>query len=127
MSTDEIEWINRKIIKNFSLEKVIESITILDSETVINEIEGLISAIERVFSRKIENKIQMVLYVHVSCLIERLIRKQPINAYSVNQSTIPKFFFTAIREVFSGIEKKYSVIIPESELSYLYSILYSYH
>lgn len=126
LNSNEIEGINHKIIKNFSLEKVIESITILDSETVINEIETLISSLEVLFNRKIENKIQMVLYVHISCLIERLIRNQPINGYPIEKSEIPVTFFEVIRKVFSGIEKKYSVTIPETELSYLYSILYMY-
>lgn len=126
LNSEEIEGINRKIVKNFSLEKVIESITILDSSTVINEIEALISTFEVLFNRKIENKIQMVLYVHISCLIERLIRNQPINGYPIEKTKIPATFFEVIRKVFSGIESKYSVTIPESELSYLYSILYMY-
>ncbi|EOL45328.1 sigma 54-interacting transcriptional regulator [Enterococcus phoeniculicola] len=128
LTIEKIEEVNRKIIKNFSLEKVIESITILDSETVINEIEEIISQLEILFNRKIENKIQMTLYVHIGCLIERLIRNQPILGYSQTQlEKIPPSFFEVMKKVLSGIENKYSVTIPSSELGYLYDILYMYH
>mgnify|MGYP005982736215 CR=1 FL=1 len=127
LSLEKIEAVNRKIVKNFSLEKVIESITILDSETVINEIEEIISQFEILFNRKIENKIQMTLYVHIGCLIERLIRNQPILGYSQTElEKIPPNFFEVMKKVLSGIENKYSVTIPPSELGYLYDILYMY-
>lgn len=127
LSSEEIQKINRKLIKNFSLEKVIESITILDSEILINELEEIIAQLEVLLDRKIENKIQMTLYIHMSCQIERLIRNQPITGFSPDKvAEIPTKFFEVMRRVFSGMEKKYSVTIPQAELVYLYSILYDY-
>ncbi|MCD5001960.1 sigma 54-interacting transcriptional regulator [Enterococcus saccharolyticus] len=127
LTKEETEQLNRKIIKNFSLDKVIESITILESRTVINEIEKILAQFEVLFNRKIENKIQMTLYVHIACLIERLIRNQAINEYPEESfNEIPTNVLDAIRRVLSGIENKYSVTIPPSELGYLYSILFEY-
>jgi sigma-54 dependent transcriptional regulator of gfr operon len=127
LTKEETERLNRKIIKNFSLDKVIESITILESSTVINEIEQIISQFELLFNQKIENKIQMTLYVHIACLIERLIRNQAITEYPEEDfQEIPQNVLDPLKRVLSGIENKYSVTIPSSELGYLYSILFEY-
>jgi sigma-54 dependent transcriptional regulator of gfr operon len=99
----------------------------LESSTVINEIEQIISQFELLFNQKIENKIQMTLYVHIACLIERLIRNQAITEYPEEDfQEIPQNVLDPLKRVLSGIENKYSVTIPSSELGYLYSILFEY-
>ncbi|MCH4015818.1 PRD domain-containing protein [Pediococcus pentosaceus] len=67
----------------------------------------------------------MSLYVHISCLIERLIRNEPITTYdlSVIGDTNAKQTFKWIKEAFSVIEKIYSVEIPESEYGYIFDII----
>ena len=63
----------------------------------------------------------------MSCQIERLIRNQPITGFSPDKvAEIPTKFFEVMRRVFSGMEKKYSVTIPQAELVYIYCILYDY-
>ncbi|WWL94816.1 PRD domain-containing protein [Pediococcus acidilactici] len=67
----------------------------------------------------------MSLYVHVSCLIERLIRNEPITSYDLEQlsDTEDQRLFKWIKESFSVIEKIYSVEIPASEYGYIFDII----
>ncbi len=64
--------------------------------------------------------------MHVSCLIERLIRNVPIEIYSGNDidEECREEQLVRIKEAFSVIEEDYSVKIPNSELKYIYDILF---
>ncbi|MCC9083133.1 PRD domain-containing protein [Enterococcus faecium] len=65
------------------------------------------------------------MYVHVSCLIERLIRQMPIETYQGLEKwkQCQKEGLSAIKSAFSVIEEHYSVMIPNSEIAYIYDIL----
>ncbi|MBX4223846.1 hypothetical protein KYX88_13840, partial [Enterococcus faecium] len=81
MNVSDKETFNQNIIRNFSLEKVLDSVTILDTEKVMEEIDHFMRELEVQLNRRISNPKKLALYVHVSCLIERLIRQMPIETY----------------------------------------------
>lgn len=125
MSEEERSLFNANIIRNFSLEKVIDSVTILDTEKVMKEVELFMRELEEITETTITNSQKLSLYVHVSCLIERLIRNVPIETYKGYDKLYQcqKATLFKIKTAFSVIEKDYSVKIPESELAYIYDIL----
>lgn len=126
MTPEENEHFNNRIVRNFSLEKVINSVTILDTDKVMSEIELFMRIFESLMEEQISNERKLALYVHISCLIERLIRNETIEIYStenaVNQCR--KEQTNKIKEAFSVIEKNYSVEIPDSELAYIHDIIF---
>ena len=63
--------------------------------------------------------------MHISCLIERLIRNIPIETYKGYEELhqCQKDLLFKIKSAFSVIENDYSVKIPNSELAYIYDIL----
>lgn len=117
---------NTNVIRNFSLEKVIDSVTILDTEKVMGEIEIFMRELEANSGVVISNAKKLALYVHVSCLIERLIRNIPIDTYAGYETLYQcqKPALVAIKNAFSVIENDYSVKIPDSEIAYIYDIVY---
>lgn len=117
---------NTNVIRNFSLEKVIDSVTILDTEKVMGEIEIFMRELEANSGLVISNAKKLALYVHVSCLIERLIRNIPIDTYAGYELLYQcqKTALVAIKNAFSVIENDYSVKIPDSEIAYIYDIVY---
>ena len=125
MNVSDKETFNQNIIRNFSLEKVLDSVTILDTEKVMEEIDHFMRELEVQLNRRISNPKKLALYVHVSCLIERLIRQMPIETYQGlekwEQCQIEEV--SAIKSAFSVIEEHYSVMIPNSEIAYIYDIL----
>lgn len=119
-----IQEINNRMIKNFSLERVIESVTILDSSKVINYIEQCIHHYEIITHQSLSNDKKIALYIHLSCLIERLVRNVPLeNHLYQNHSQCQKISLEQIKEACSVIETVYSVKIPEVELLYIQDII----
>ncbi|MEN2255961.1 PRD domain-containing protein [Enterococcus faecium] len=126
MTPKENEQFNNRLIRNFSLKKVIDSVTILDTDKVMSEIELFMRIFEELTEQQIANERKLALYVHISCLIERLIRNEGIENYSggsvINQCQ--KEQLEKMKEAFSVIEKNYSVEIPDSELIYIHDIIF---
>ncbi|EOH98414.1 sigma-54 dependent DNA-binding response regulator [Enterococcus moraviensis ATCC BAA-383] len=120
------EEFSNQLIRNFSLDRVIQSVTILDTEKIIVQIEGFMKQLEERLGQRITNDRKLALYVHVSCLVERLIRNVPIEVYSGFDTLkeCHKKELKHIKETFSVIEKVYSVNIPGSELSYVHDVLF---
>lgn len=126
MTPEENEQFNNRMIRNFSLKKVIDSVTILDSDKVMSEVELFMRIFEELTEQQIANEGKLALYIHISCLIERLIRNETIENYSWERFTnqCQKEQLKKIKEAFSVIEKNYSVKIPDSELAYIHDIIF---
>ncbi|KNC92140.1 sigma 54-interacting transcriptional regulator [Trabulsiella odontotermitis] len=120
-STDQVNEINNLLLKNFSLRRVIESVTILDTGKVINQVEQFVFRYEHLAGCQVPNDRKVALYVHISCLIERLIRNASPGTYSGQQC--PESELTLLRQAFSVIESSYSVKIPVVELYYIHDVL----
>ena len=126
-SNQEIETILNNLVKNFSLEQTINMVTILDAPKVIENITIFIQELERRFSITLSNQKKFTLYVHVSYLIERLIRKEANNLdYNYEKSFSQKYAneLSKIKAAFSVISDNYSVKIPQSELIYIDQIVF---
>ncbi|MFB2832017.1 sigma 54-interacting transcriptional regulator [Aeromonas jandaei] len=120
-SSEQVCEINNLILKNFSLRRVIESVTILDTGKVINQVEQFLLRYEHLAGCDVPNDRKVALYVHISCLIERQIRNASPSHYSGRQC--PQSELATLREAFSVIESGYSVKIPAVELYYIHDIL----
>jgi Transcriptional antiterminator len=118
---EQVAEINNLLLKNFSLRRVIESVTILDTSKVINHVEQFLLRYEHLSGQSMTNERKVALYVHISCLIERLIRHAGITVDSGQQC--PEYELNMLREAFSVIESNYSVKIPRAELTYIHNIL----
>lgn len=125
IGNDQIEVINNNLLRNFSLERVIDSITILDTEKIITHVEEFLNRLEMLINQKITNDKKVGLYVHTSCLVERLIRQEPIKTYpNINEfMKCHKNTIKIIKEAFSVIESIYSVEINIAEIGYIYDYI----
>ncbi|MDF7639239.1 sigma 54-interacting transcriptional regulator [Lactobacillus sp. ESL0791] len=126
-SEQEITAISDSLVKNFSLERTINSVTILDAPKVIENITIFIQELERTFSLTLSNKQKFTLYVHISYLIERLIRKETNDLdpeFEKEFSQKHKQELQKIETAFSVIKDSYSVKIPLSELIYIDQIIF---
>lgn len=124
----EIDEISNNLVKNFSLEQTINMVTILDVPKVIENITICIQELERRFSFTLSNQKKFTLYVHVSYLIERLIRKEDNNINPDFEKTFAKQHVSDLDKIdaaFSVISDNYNVKIPVSELIYVYQIIFN--
>lgn len=126
LDEEMIAYVNNQLVRNFSLNRVIQSVTILDTEKVISQMEFFAGDLERMWQQRITNDRKLALFVHTSCLIERLIRNEAIDNYHASNTLLQchEKQLNEIKKAFSVIEKVYSVAIPESEVCYIYDVLF---
>ena len=83
-------------------------------------------------NKRLTNDKKVALYVHVSCMVERLIRQAPIENYPNIEEfkQCQKEMIILIRKAFSVIEDIYNVKMNVAEIGYIYDYLVapsSYH
>lgn len=125
----EIKLIMNNLVKNFSLERTINMVTILDAPKVIENITIFLQELERRFSISLSNQKKFTLYVHISYLIERLIRKEKNDLDPEYAKTYAHKYATdlkIIKAAFSVIIDNYNVKIPVSELIYIDQIIFNH-
>lgn len=119
--------INQSFIKYFSLESVLDYITILNPSKIIEQVERAISILQYELKVTFSNAIKISLYIHLSCLIERLITKAELDNYEPDVikhfEKYNKRFIEICKKSFSVIEKIYSVSIPITEIYFIYELL----
>lgn len=120
-----IQTINDRLVHNFSLKRVIAQLTILDTGKILEHLDSCIGTLEILLKKRLENQKKINLYVHVSCMLERLIRQLPIESYPEQGllEECQKEILCMIQNAFSVIEDIYSVTIPLSEIGYIYDIV----
>ncbi|WP_461202916.1 sigma 54-interacting transcriptional regulator [Enterococcus sp. N342-3-1-2] len=126
LDTKGREIVNDRMVKNFSLIRVLESLTILDTQKIMELIEVLIVELEERLSLKLKNARKIGLYVHISCMIERLIRQVEITEFSDLESFVfvHQREIKTIKDAISVLETTYSVQIPLPEICYIHNILF---
>lgn len=113
------------LLKNFTLNNIVNHLTILNANKVLEDVEEVVSYIEQQCNIVLSATIKVGLYMHISCLIERLITRTQVGVYE----GIDEFekqherFIEIVRNSFSVIEQRYSVEIPTTEIAYIYSYI----
>ena len=125
LSTDEIEMLNQNFLKIFSLQNLLKHLTILDADKVLDHVEDAVEKLQYLLGIKLNNKTIVGLYLHISCLIERLIKKNPIDTYLCMERFLveQKQFIQFVKESFSAVEEFYNIEIPVTEIGYIYDYI----
>ena len=65
------------------------------------------------------------MYIHISCLIERLVTKTAITSYEDIEGFEEEhdFFIQQVKDSFAEIIQHYSIEIPTTEIAYLYAYI----
>lgn len=125
LSETTVEEINKNIVKKFSLENIINRLTILNPSKIIDQVERAISEIEIGVNRKFDNNLKVSLLIHISCLIERIIVRDYIdvmNGYEEFEIQ-NKEFIRLIRDAFKEISTMYKVEIPIGEIQIIHQVI----
>lgn len=121
LSDDELRMFNENIAKNFTLDNIVNHLTILNPQKVMEDVEEIVSELEKLFKCSLDITTKVGVYVHLSCLIERLILRQGIMESEGMEDFAKKYpdLIESIKDIFSGVEYRYSVEIPIPEIRYL--------
>ena len=63
------------------MDNLLDYLTILDSDKIINSVEKIIKTIQRELQMVLSSNIALGLYIHISCLIERLIINKNVTKF----------------------------------------------
>jgi sigma-54 dependent transcriptional regulator of gfr operon len=125
LDANQLEVFNQNLLKNFTLNNVVKSITILNPDKLLDEVEESVRRLQRITGQKIEGKLMIGLYVHLCCLVERLVTKNAIENYQNLEyfEENHQDFITEVKECFQGITGHYRVELPVSEIAYIYDYI----
>ena len=125
LTSDEIELFNQNIVKNFTLNNIVNHLTILNAQKVLEDVEDIVDNLEKHLTKRLPSASKVGLYVHLSCLIERLIMKNEVHLMEDPVDFIKEHenFIKFVKDSFSVVENRYSVEIPISEIIYIYNYI----
>lgn len=115
------------LIKNFSLENVVENLTILNAKNLMDLVVDSVEKLTQSLKKSIDARTRIGIYIHICFLIERLVTK---NEIQVDEDITAVFleknkkFIQITEQSFRNMLESYSVQLPVSEIKYLYDYIY---
>lgn len=125
LNQDEIQVFNEQLLKNFSLQNIMENLTILNPRKLLDFVSVSINELQRRLQIKFQSKTIVGIYIHVSFLIERLVTNHPIDYVGDLDvfKTQHARFIQKVQDSFEIMLKDYNVRLPMSEIYYLYNYI----
>ena len=125
LSIEEIDVFSKNLLHNFSLENALNSLSILDAKKLLDFVEEAVQQMQVQLGHQLYGNTIAGLYIHMCCMIERLVTKEPIQ----NREGLAIFeehhqrFIDIVKKCFAKIGNHYGVEISLSEISYLYDYI----
>lgn len=125
LSQTEIDLFNQQLLKNFSLQSVMENLTILNPNRLLDNISDAVQQLQHLMSRKFHSKTIAGIYIHISFLMERLVTKNAIETHKDLGQFVESqaVFINDVKKSFEGMLTHYNVELPISEVAYLYDYI----
>ena len=126
MDEGQLKSFIQNLLKNFTLQNVVESITILNPSKLLDEVEQWVDGLQKITGQRVDQRVITGLYVHLCCMVERLVTKTAIENYQDLESfrREQKEFIGQVKECFRDIASHYKVELPVSEIAYLYDYIH---
>ena len=125
LTEEEFEHFKQNLVNQFSLENVVESLTILNASRVLSLVADMLEEMQRALGSHFQPKTIVGLNLHISCLIERLVKKEEIKSYR----NLDRFceehrdFMELTRRCFARLAEQYRIALPDSEIGYIYDYI----
>lgn len=123
VSPEKFESLKLEFIKFFSMEGIVSRLQFLNPNIIINEVEDIILKYEQKYDMELFGSVKLNLYMHIACMIERLMTSDEDGEDMVEElSEEKKKFYKISKEIFYSTEKKYHIDLNQYELSLLYEL-----
>ncbi|WP_119327237.1 sigma 54-interacting transcriptional regulator [Companilactobacillus musae] len=113
------------LLMNFTIKRMISSVTILDPNSLIKITDSTVSKMENLLSTKFKTNKRILLIIHESGMVERLIRKQTLD----QQNDIAEFelkhqkMFDLVSQAVQPLEEQYNIKISPEEIRLIIEII----
>lgn len=111
--------------KDFTLQNVVGYLTILNPKVLLDSVTLAIDDLQDRLNKRFGGKTLIGIYIHVCCLIERLVTKTAITEYVDLEGfeRDNKAFIACVHEAFKNLSIRYNITIPTSEIAYLHEFI----
>lgn len=126
-TSDEIDLILDRIVKNLNMTNIMSRLTILNPEILMNDVQQIIRSMELQLVLQFEPDLRQLLYMHIGVMVERLMQekgKVSKNSYEKFEMCHKKFCDIA-KNSLSVMESHYHVSVNEREIKMIYDIIES--
>ena len=125
LSAFEFETFKKNMLNAFSLQNVVESLTILNATKVLTLVDEMLEELQLQMQQRFLPKTIMGLNVHISCLIERMVKKEEIGTHLNLTEFVENNsdFIEKVRRSFANIAKQYNIELVMSEIAYIYDYI----
>lgn len=122
MSWEELKTFDEKLVQNFTLQNVLQYLTILDADKLLGYIKIAVDQLQDRMDCHFSVKTIIGIYIHICCLMERLVTKTPITDYENLENFMreQQEFIHLLTESFRELTSQYNVELPISEIAYLH-------
>ncbi|MGL4654975.1 MAG: PRD domain-containing protein, partial [Sarcina sp.] len=120
-----IKEIKDNIIKLFSLENIINQLTILNPNKIIEEVSEIINRYQIYLNKDFGSELKLILFIHISSLIERMVMREEI----LESAKEEKFkeenmeFIIETEKIFKDVLDEYRVKLTVAEIINIYYII----
>ncbi len=124
LNEDNLKQLIINVRRNFTLMNVLNYLTILNPKPLLDATTAAIDSLQVRRKVNLEGRTLVAIYIHVCILIERLVTKTSILQ---NDDATDEFvskhqdFINDVHVSFTNIESHYNIMIPNSEMKYIYS------
>ncbi len=112
---NELKVLNKNILKNFSLTNLMEQLTILNPTKLLEQVSDAIYILQNDLGISFDNNTCFGLYVHISCLIERLVKQNTLEDEIYFNETSEEF--QNFRHILSNLSVSLNIIIVSTSRS----------
>ena len=129
LDIEEMKQFKNNILKNFSLSNLMSTLTILNPTILLEHVASALDQLQEKLGISLSNGTCVGLYVHICCLIERLVTHSSIDNYPHLETFMKEqaTFMQIMKSCFSVVERYYSVEITPSEMAYVYEYIENNH
>lgn len=125
LTVEELQQFKKNIIRNFSLSNIMNSLTILNPNKLLQHVADAIDRLQQEMGITLTNNTCFGLYVHICCMIERVVMKREIEVYpDLEKFKVEEIkFIEVVRKSFQDVESFYGLEIPPAEVGYIFDYI----
>lgn len=122
MDEKQLVQFDKNILHNFSLSNIMNALTILNPTKLLEQVANALDVLQNYLGIRFSNRTCFGLYVHICCLIERLVVSRNAEYDKcLDFLNAHKDFVEYVKKAFQQVENFYGVDIPTKEIVHIYN------
>lgn len=125
LSREEILLFRENLIYNFSLQSIIDNLSVLDAKKVLFYTKNAVNLLQKELHYNFSSNTLPGIYIHICFMVERLVTKEPISSNSDDEEfeLIHKDFINVAKKCFRSLCSHYGINLTTEEIQYLYEYI----